>query len=717
MATVIHLTSATSAAVAVSRPEPLHSARHSPSNLRNFSKHEITSFLSPSKPNPKPQSLRLSPQFPPSDPISVGRLMTSKSLNGSEFPDHDYSLLLNLSVRHGDVELANTVHASIVKLLQEEDVYLFNRLIAAYIKLGQLEWARRVLKTLRSPDVVSYTALISGFAKSNRENEAVQLFSEMRVSGIVPNEYSFVALLTACVRLMDVELGYQVHAFVIKLGLLDCTYVVNALMGLYSKWGRSDSVLRLFDYMSQRDIASWNTLISSLVKERMYDEAFGCLRNVFESDDLRVDRFTLSSLLAASAGSFREREGRELHAYAIKLGHVNNLSVNNALIGFYTKCGRLEDVMHLFDNMIEKDVFTWTEMITAYMEFGLVDLALEAFHRMPEKNCVSYNALLAGYCHNDEGWSALSLFVKMVEEGLELNDFTLTTAVKACTSLMQREISEQIHGFVLKFGLGRNYCVEAAILDLCTWCGRISDAEQIFCRWPSYWDRSVVLTSMICGYARNRQLDEATSLICQAFSEKSLVLDEVAASAILSVCGMLGRGVQKGSMHGRKVQAGWAFLKVWKRDCPIFDVPLLSNRPPTTGSPPNEHFHNLLLENFKGKPEPHLVEVTSTEKGFEGAFFVATLIRWQASPFLNTQTTDATRLPSSIAEEGSNAPLKELVDIQCVRPLPPPPTSPEENFDIGDYVDAFLRDGWWTGVVVGKSFRGEKVHCLFSGSL
>ncbi|CDP15329.1 unnamed protein product [Coffea canephora] len=545
MEAVIHHPATGAAAFSpCSPPESLFSRRIT--DLPRRSKPDISSFLSPSKPKTKPQNLRLSPQFLPSPSISPSKSppldlpLTSEPSIKTDLPSNDYSHLLLLSARYGDVELAKAVHASIFK--HEEDTYLSNALIVAYLKLGRIDFAHRVFKNMSSPDVVSYTALISDLAKSNRENEAIELFLEMRGSGIEPNEHSFVALLTACIRLLNLELGLQVHAFVLKLDFLGSTYVVNALMGLYSNCGCLNFVIELFYDMLVRDIVSWNTVISSLVKKGMCDEAFESFRDMLRIDGFRVDYFTISSLLASAAAAGRSgmTEGGEIHACAIKLGFESNLSVNNALIRFYTKRGSVEDVKVLFERMPEKDVFTWTEMITAYMEFGLVDLAVQTFDMMPDRTCESYNALLAGYCRNNKGLRALNLFCDMVEEGIELNDFTLTSAINACGSVMQKSTSEQIHAFILKFGCARNSHVEAALLDMCTWCERMADAENIFLRWPKDWERTIVLTAMICGYARNRQLDQAISLFCQGQSEESFVLDEVVATTMLSICGLLG---------------------------------------------------------------------------------------------------------------------------------------------------------------------------------
>lgn len=508
----------------------------------------ISTFLCPSHPKPKtkPQNLSLFTESN-SNPTSIFSKSLLKPIFNSkpikkaetELSDSDYSHLLRLSVRYGDTELAKTVHAAILKL-QEDNTYLSNAVISAYLKLFHLSYANRVFAALRSPDVVSYTAMISGFAKSNRENEAIELFFEMRDSGIEPNEYTCVALLTACMRLLDLELGYQVHAFVVKLGFLDCTYVANALMGLYSNCGCLGSVIELFNEIPLRDIVSWNTVISSLVKEGMNDEAFQYFHDMLSIDGLTADYFTLSSLLVACSACAGMREGGEIHGHAIKIGYQNNLSVNNALIRFYTKCGNVEDVSNLFGRMLVKDVFTWTEMITAYMEYGLVNLAEEAFDMMPERNCVSYNALLGGYCQNEQGLKALSLFCNMVEEGIELNDFTLTTILKACALTMQKETSEQIHGFLLKFGFGSNYHIEAALLDMCTWCGRMDDAEKILHQWPLDEEKSIALTTLVCGYARNAELEKAISLFSRGQSGESLALDEVASTTSLGICGVLG---------------------------------------------------------------------------------------------------------------------------------------------------------------------------------
>ncbi|KAF7116427.1 hypothetical protein RHSIM_RhsimUnG0029700 [Rhododendron simsii] len=511
------------------------------------------SSLSLSLPNkPKPTPIAFSAQIV-TNPLPQNHA-TSSDTDGP--PTENHFNLLRTSVRYNDVELAKAVHASALKR-EEPKTTLSNALVSAYLKLGLTTDAVRVFRQcLSCPDVVLYSTMISGLAKSGYELEAVSLFFRMRKTEIEPNEFSFVAILTACNRLSDLELGFQVHSLVVKMGYVGFTYVSNALMGSYSKCGRLDFVLQVFDEMPERDVVSWNTMIAAVVKESMYDWAIELFRDMQRVDEFSADRFTLSTVLVACAGGRNWNGGRQVHAHGIRMGFQPTLNVNNALIDFYTKCGSIRDVETLFESMPVKDIITWTEMITAYMDFGLVDLASESFDMMPEKNCVSYNALLAGCCRNGEGMRALGLFCKMVEEGTELDEFTLTIVINACGLLTDMKISEQVHGFVLKCGFGSNSnCIESALIDMCTRCGRMDEAEKMFYQGLDNVSCPINWTSMICGYSRNGKLEEAISLFCNRPSEE-VVVDEIALATVLGVCGALGYHVFGKQIHCLALKIG-----------------------------------------------------------------------------------------------------------------------------------------------------------------
>lgn len=425
-----------------------------------------------------------------------------------------------------------------------------------YIKFGHLDDARKVFDGLSSPDVASYSVLISGYAKCGQELEAVDLFFHMRVSGVEPNEFAFVSILTSCIRNQNLQFALQIHALTLKTNFISCVFVSNALMGVYVNCGLLGTAVKLFDEMPIRDVTSWNTVISGLVKELQCDRAFELFRDM-QMDGCRADQFSLSSLLTAAAEVCARVEGKEIHAHALRTGFESNLSVNNALMGFYTKCGSIENVVGLFQRMSKKDVISWTGMMTGFMEFGLVESAVEVFDHMPERNCIVYNALLAGFCRNGEGLRALELFKQMIEDGKDLSDCTLTSIVNACAVLLEVSSSEQIHGFVIKVGFGSNDRIEAALLDMCTKCGRIDDAQKMFDRWVHNESRSIALTSLICGYAQNGQPDKAMSLFCMVQMEEGSFLDEFTLTTVLSTCGTLGFDKRGKQLHSCIIKSGF----------------------------------------------------------------------------------------------------------------------------------------------------------------
>ncbi|KAJ8754019.1 hypothetical protein K2173_001917 [Erythroxylum novogranatense] len=494
---------------------------------------------------------------------------------------------LRLSIKYADVELIRAVHALFHKL--QHSTRVGNCLISAYLKMGFLVDAYGVFTGLHRPDVVSYTALISSLAKENRESEAVELFFRMRRACIEPNDYSFVGIVTACIRVLDFELGLQVHALALKMGFLDSVFVANTLMALYSNCGSLDYVVQLFDEMGHRDIASWNTLLSSFVKESLYDKALQLFRNLPQDDKFKIDHFTLSTLLTACTESPAVMDGRGIHGYSIRIGLEGNLSLSNAIIRFYTRCGSLKDVVAVFERMAMRDVVTWTEMMTAYLEFGCVDLAVEIFEKMPEINHVSYNALLDGFCRNGEGLKALNLFIEMAQEGIELSDSAFTSVLNACGLLARLDISRQIHGFVVKFGFMLNAIIEAALIDAYMRCGRMKDADKMFSSWPTDRDSSIIQTSMLCGYARNGMPDEAISLFHRSQHEGNMVLDEVALSSILGVCGTLGFLEMGKQLHCRAIKTelvadlgvGNSIVSMYSKCYNIIDAIRFFNRMPT----------------------------------------------------------------------------------------------------------------------------------------
>ncbi|KAF3641995.1 hypothetical protein FXO37_22716 [Capsicum annuum] len=139
----------------------------------NHSLFTYTSSSTTTKKTKFKQKFSLVLQNPSSKSHFVQPLLTSQQIKDSNVSVEidsnsiDCANLLSVSVRCGDVEPSKIVHCSILKL-EEEDVYLKNGLIGAYVKLGYLNLAEKVFDSLWSPDVVSYTVMIASRIRQDR---------------------------------------------------------------------------------------------------------------------------------------------------------------------------------------------------------------------------------------------------------------------------------------------------------------------------------------------------------------------------------------------------------------------------------------------------------------------------------------------------------------------------------------------------------------------
>ncbi|PKA56685.1 Pentatricopeptide repeat-containing protein [Apostasia shenzhenica] len=486
-------------------------------------------------------------------PLHPSHLLPHLSI---DHPDHLRSLL-RLAWEHRDLALGQSLHAAIVKSGDHRDqTRLVNSVITAYLKLGQLSDACQVLDEMPFPDVASFTSIVSHYAKMGMESEAARLFNRMRQTGIEPNEYTLVAVATNCIRQANFHLGSQLHALACKTNHSSCTHVSNALMGMYVKCAHVGSALEMFDRMPERDVSSWNAVVLGLIEDGRHTEALELFRKMIAYGE-HGDKFSLSTLLRAAADGFDGEEGELIHTHALKIGLDLDLSVGNALLHFYTRFGQIEDVVNVFDGMPVKDVISWTGMLAGYMEFGLVESAVDLFDKMPERNHISYNALLAGFCKNGHGSKGLELFQEILEDELELSDFTVTSVVKACALMSDRKKSEQIHGFIIKSGCELSDLINSALVDMCAKCSRLEDGRRIFESRSSLESSLITWTSLIHAYAENGQPEEALSLFHRMLEREDLIMDEFALANILGVSGTLGFCLMGRQVKGIAIKAGF----------------------------------------------------------------------------------------------------------------------------------------------------------------
>ncbi|KAK6929087.1 Pentatricopeptide repeat [Dillenia turbinata] len=151
---------------------------------------------------------------------------------------------------------------STMRMRETED---WDYISAGLLKDSVLVDAHIIFDRMPKRDVVSWTSIISTYAQAGHGEIAFELFLDMMIGGMKPNQLTMTSLLSACGSLGEKGLGGQVHALIFKSGFDSCLFVCNALIAMYFKCGCEDGFM-VFREMAQKDIVTWNAMLAGCVQ-------------------------------------------------------------------------------------------------------------------------------------------------------------------------------------------------------------------------------------------------------------------------------------------------------------------------------------------------------------------------------------------------------------------------------------------------------------------
>ncbi|KAF3774383.1 Pentatricopeptide repeat-containing protein [Nymphaea thermarum] len=287
--------------------------------------------------------------------------------------------------------------------------YVASALVDMYCNCGRVGAGVKVFEMVPSNKKIGlWNAMITGYAQNEFDSDALELFVDMLSNGITPNPTTMASVLPACSRSHGFNGGRDVHSMVLKLGFVLDRFVQNALVDMYSRVGKIEISKRIFQLMGNRDLVSWNTMITGYVICGYHDEALKLLGEIQKSSGgyLRPNSVTLMAALPACAYLAALTKGKEMHSYALKNDLLySNIGVGSALVDVYAKCGCLGVARRVFDEMPERNVITWNSLILGYGMHGQGEEALDLFYKLEteekvQPNEVTFIAVLAACSHS-----------------------------------------------------------------------------------------------------------------------------------------------------------------------------------------------------------------------------------------------------------------------------------------------------------------------------
>jgi len=417
------------------------------------------------------------------------------------------------------------MHCWVLKMGFEHDVYVAASLIHLYSRFSAVDVAHKVFDDMLVRDIGSWNAMISGFLQNGKATRALGVLGRMKVEGVEMDTVTVASVLPVCAQVNDVVCGMLVHLYVIKHGLESDVFVCNALINMYSKFGRLQDAQRIFDGMKVRDVVSWNSIIAAYEQNDDPVTALGFFKEM-QFVAMGPDLLTVVSLISIFVQLSDLRIGRAVHGFVVRRGWLEeDVVIGNALVNMYAKLGLIDCALAVFEQLPRRDVISWNTLITGYAQNGLASEAIDAYNMMGECRAIIPNqgtwvSILPAYSH-----------IGALQQGMK------------------------IHGRLIKNSLYLDVFVATCLIDMYGECGKLEDAMSLFYEIPR--ETSVPWNAIISSLGIHGHGKEAVQLFKDMQAE-GVKADHITFVSLLSAC----------SHSGLVDEGQWCF-DLMQKDCGV----------------------------------------------------------------------------------------------------------------------------------------------------
>ncbi|TYH15645.1 hypothetical protein ES288_A05G058500v1 [Gossypium darwinii] len=319
-----------------------------------------------------------------------------------------YPFVLKACAGIGDLNLGKSVHGSLLKFGFDGNNHVLNTLVHMYCSCkGGIEIG------------LPWSAMIGGYVRLGRSNDAVDLFRQMQIQGVCPDEITMVAVLCACTDLGALELGRWVESLIEKRKLNKSVELNNALIDMFAKCGDVDKALKLFRTMNERSIVSWTSVIVGLAMHGRGLQAVSLFQEMIR-DGVEPDGVVFIGLLSACSHSGFVGEGKEFFDLMKKeFAILPKIEHYGCMVDMLCRAGHVREAVEFVQKMpIEPNSIIWRTLVNAcrtHSELKLGEsLAKQLIQNEPtlEANYVLLSNIYAKMSHWEEKTKAREVMDK-----------------------------------------------------------------------------------------------------------------------------------------------------------------------------------------------------------------------------------------------------------------------------------------------------------------
>ena len=312
-----------------------------------------------------------------------------------------YSFLYVLKTctkNHSPIQ-AKQSHGLIIKFGYESVIQLQTSLLNVYSEMGILPDAHRMFDEIPTKNTISWTSLISAYVDNQKPSKALQLFRQMQISNVVPDQVTVTVALSACADTGALEMGEWIHAFIrCKEGLNRDLCLDNALINMYTKCGDIKTARRLFDSTRNKDVTTWTSMIVGHALNGQAEEAL----QLFSEMDTRGDKKTnntssvlllpndvtfIGVLMACSHAGLVEEGKHHFKSMTEDYGIQPREPHYGCMVDLFCRAGHLRDAYYFIMEMPGRpNAVMWRTLLGACSLHGNIELGIETRDKLLELN-------------------------------------------------------------------------------------------------------------------------------------------------------------------------------------------------------------------------------------------------------------------------------------------------------------------------------------------
>ncbi|TKY45030.1 Pentatricopeptide repeat-containing protein [Spatholobus suberectus] len=272
--------------------------------------------------------------------------------------------------------------------MSERSVVSFTAMVSGFARVGDVESAVRVFDEMPERDVPSWNALIAGCTQNGAFTQGIELFRKMVWQCDRPNEVTVVCALSACGHTGMLQLGRWIHGYVCKNGFVLDSFVANALVDMYGKCGSLVKARKVFEMNPDKGLTSWNSMINCFALHGQSDSAIAVFEEMVGcgGGGVRPDEVTFIGLLnACTHGGLVEKGYWYFEMMVWQYGIEPWIEHYGCLIDLLGRAGRFDEAMDVVKGMsMEPDEVVWGSLLNGCKVHGRMDLAEFAAKKLVE---------------------------------------------------------------------------------------------------------------------------------------------------------------------------------------------------------------------------------------------------------------------------------------------------------------------------------------------